>query len=74
MKQKAITLAYSRIGNSYEVQQIDNSVLLKPGDWINSKYAEALCANPAWEVIMVPLHISMPVPAAEIISAIPAVL
>jgi hypothetical protein len=73
-KTKSITLAYARLGNTYEVQSITNSALLNPGDWINPAYRAALVAHPDWEVITISLHISMPINPATIISAIPGVL
>jgi len=73
-KAKTITLAYARLGNTYEVQSITNSVLLKPGDWINPDYAHALCEAPGWEVTIISLHISMPINPATVIAAIPGAL
>jgi hypothetical protein len=70
---KTITLAYARLGNTYEVQSISNSDLLNPGDWINPAYRSALI-KAGWEVTTIALHISMPINPATIISAIPAVL
>jgi len=71
-KQKTISLAYARLGNTYEVQAITNSVILHPGDWINPQYAKVLCDNPEWEVSITTLHLSMPINPANIISIIPA--
>jgi hypothetical protein len=73
-KTKTITLAYARLGNTYEVQSIVNSTLLKPGDWINPQYADALCKHPDWEVTTIALHISLPINPATVLTAIPAVL
>jgi hypothetical protein len=73
VKTKSITLAYARLGNTYEVQSISNSALLNPGDWINPAYRKALVAAD-WEVITIALHISMPINPSTIIEAIPAVL
>jgi hypothetical protein len=73
-KVKAISLGYSRIGNTYEVQQITNSSLLKPGDWINPDYAKALNDHPDWTVVASPIHLSMPIDPLHIISIIPALL
>ena len=44
-KPKAISLGYSRLGNTYEVQSITNSAILNPGDWINPAYRIALVAE-----------------------------
>jgi hypothetical protein len=74
MKNKTITLAFARLGNTYEVQDITNSDLLNPGDWINPAYRKALCNHPEWTVTTVALHISMPVNPMSVITAIPAVL
>jgi len=70
---KSITLAYARLGNTYEVQSITNSALLNPGDWINPAYRKAL-VDAGWEVTTIALHISSPINPATILSAIPAVL
>jgi len=74
VKTKTITLAYARLGNTYEVQSLTNSTVLRPGDWINPAYVKVLCDHPEWEVTIMALHISMPINPAAIISAIPAAL
>jgi len=73
-KPKSITLAYARLGNTYEVQEITNSALLNPGDWINPAYRKALVEADGWTVVTIPLHVSLPVNPATILTAIPAVL
>jgi hypothetical protein len=69
-KQKSIVLAYARLGNTCEVQEIRNSALLKPGDWINQDYVKMLCASPEWEVAIVSLHISMPADAVSALAPV----